>query len=209
MMPVMKPWYIFVFAVILVGFGAYAWLHREELGLFPGAGSSGDSATQSDGFHPAHVIWQKVDRTPDGFKIEMPADSKEIQIPAYNGTGGSEQVAMLYAYPDADTSFSVAWADNPPVSRANQANADSTLNEARDNALARTQSTLVSESKNNRQGFPARDFIGRNSGGGIFNARLVLAGQRLYMLTASFPSSGARRDQDVKHFFDSFTVVGK
>jgi len=56
------------------------------------------------------------------------------------------------------------------------------------------QSTMVSESKNSRHGYPARDFVGRNAGGGIFNARLFWW-PRLYMMIAAFPSDthGVRR----------------
>lgn len=205
----MKRGYIVLFVVILVGFGVYAWLHREDLGLVSPDGSANSGASSAETARPARILWQKLDRTPDGFKVEMPTDSKEIQIPSYNATGGSEQVNMLYAYPDADTSFSVAWADNPPVARASDMAAEKTLDTARDDALTRTQSSLVSEAKISLQGFPARDFSGRNSGGGVFNARMILADQRLYMLIASFPSTSARRDLDVKRFFDSFSVVGR
>jgi hypothetical protein len=38
------------------------------------------------------------------------------------------------------------------------------------------------------------------------NSRLIYAGQRLYMLTAVFPSAGARRDADVSRFFNSFAI---
>jgi hypothetical protein len=41
------------------------------------------------------------------------------------------------------------------------------------------------------------------------NSRLILAGKRLYMLTATFPTGGARRDEDVARFFSSFTLVGE
>jgi hypothetical protein len=214
-----KRWYSIVLGGILLTGAVYIYLHRVDLGLVSppvgdetynaGAGSSSAANPNASQSRPAHIVWQKLDHSQDGFKVEMPSDIKEIQIPAYNGTGSAEQVDMVYAYPDAETSYSIAWADNPPVARANSMAVDKTLNTARDNALARTQTTLVSESKSNRRGFPARDFVGRNAGGGIFNARLLFVGPRLYMLTAAFPSDTARRPQDVAHFFDSFTVIGK
>jgi len=212
-----KRWYYIVLGGIMVLGIAYIYLHRQELGIVGPAGGSEDSSRTSSNAssavdqiavaaHPAHIVWQKVDRTPDGFKVEMPIDSKQIQIPAYNTSGGAEQVDMLYSYPDAETSFSVAWADNPPVERVSNMAADRTLDTARDDSLARTQTKLVSESKSSHLGFPARDFSGRNAGGGVFNARLILAGSRLYMLIAAFPSAGARRNEDVSRFFDSFSV---
>ena len=214
-----KRWYFIVLGGILVTGVVYIYLHRVDLGLVSpplddstysaGAGSSAAANPNASTAHPAHIVWQKVDRGPDGFKVEMPSGDKQIQIPAYNGSGGTEQVDMIYAYPDAESSYSVAWADNPPVARASGMVVDRTLDTARDDALARTQCTLVSESKSNRHGYPARDFVGRNAGGGIFHARLLMVGQRLYMLVAAFPSDTARRPQDVARFFDSFSVVGK
>jgi hypothetical protein len=78
---------------------------------------------------------------------------------------------------------------------------------ARDDAMARTQTTLVEQSTFSQQGFPGRYFSSRNLGGGVMNSRLILARKRLYMLTATFPTAGARRDEDVARFFSSFTVV--
>lgn len=197
--PSVKRWWFIVLGAILVGAGIYIYLHRQDLGL------TGNS--EAEGPAPAHITWVEVDRSSDGFKLQMPANTQEIQVPAYNEKGGADPVDMIFSYPDTDTSFSIAWADNPPVERAAQENPDTTLNDARDGALARTETTLVNESKSVRNGYPTRDIVGRNDNGGLFNARLVLAGQRLYMLMASFPAASARRESDVNHFFDSFRVV--
>ncbi len=187
---------------ILLGGSAYIYIHRQDLGL---VGNPGNLGTPK----PAHVNWVTVDRSQEGFKLQMPADTQEIRVPAYTETGSTDQVAMIFAYPDSDTSYSIAWADNPPAERAAQENPDATLDNARDGALARTETVLVSESNSTRQGYPVRDFIGKNEGGGIFNVRLILAGQRLYMLMASFPAASARSDSDVNRFFDSFRVVSQ
>jgi hypothetical protein len=208
---VKQRWFYLVLAVIAILGAGYIYLHRVELGLVgPSGPHLSDSATTdltSTSQRPAHIVWQQVDRSPDGFKVEMPTDSKEIQVPAHNERGGDDQVAMISAYPDAETSFSVAWADDPPVKRVVGRPADRVLDTARDDALAITQTTLVDESSSNRLGYPARDFTGKNAGGGVFSSRLILAGSRLYMLIAAFPSASARRDQDVDRFFNSFTLT--
>ena len=207
----MKRSHSIVLAGILVLGSGYVFLHRQQLGLTGPHGIGVDDATDGEPTapeaHPATIIWQKVDRTSDGFKVEMPTDVKEIQIPAYNERGGTEPVDMIFSNPDAETSFSVAWADNPPVARVNHRVPDRTLDMARDDAVARTQTTLISGSTNNTQGFPGREFAARNAGGGIMNSRLIYAGSRLYMLIAAFPSVSARRDRDVTRFFNSFTLT--
>lgn len=152
----------------------------------------------------APIAWQAVDRSADGFKVDMPAGVKEIQVPAYNENGSADLVSMIYANPVAQTSFSVAWADNPPVLRANGGSTGRTLDMARDEELARTQTRLIGESKTTTDGFPSRDIVAQNSGGGIIHSRIVLAGSRLYMLNAAFPSAEGRREPDVRRFYDSF-----
>jgi hypothetical protein len=207
-----KRWHYIALAGLLVLGVGYVVLHRQELGLTgPHAIGADDSRDliepPSPTTRPIAIVWKKVDRTQDGFKVEMPVDVRQIQIPAYNESGGTDTVDMIFSNPDADTTFSVAWADNPPVARVSNRAPDRTLEMARDGAVARTQTTLESESANNTQGFPGRDFVARNSGGGVLNSRLVYAGSRLYMLVAAFPSAYSRRDRDGNRFFNSFTVT--
>ncbi len=202
----MKQLYFIVLTGILILGIVYIYLHRQELGLtgLPGFGVEGDtSAEQST---PASMSWRKVDRSQDGFKVEMPAEVQETEVPAYNETGGSEQVNMILCNPNSETSFSVAWADDPPVARVNGHAPDRTMDMARDDALARTQTILIEEYRTNTDGYPARDFVGRNMNGGLISSRMIYAGPRLYLLSAAFPSASARRDKDVTRFFDSFIL---
>jgi hypothetical protein len=196
----MKRLYILVLGTIVIAGGVYIYLHRQSLGIFR-------SVSSSDQLKPAVISWTLVDRSREGFKVEMPEDTREIEVPAYSESGTTEPVDMIYAYPDPAISFSISWADQPPVVRASEGQPGQMLEDARNGALARTQSALVSEAQSERQGFPVRDFVARNQEGGIFNARLVLADRRLYLLIASYPAASARRDQDVNRFFDSFHVV--
>jgi hypothetical protein len=199
-----KQLYFIVLTGILILGIVYIYLHRQELGLtgLPGFGVDSDTSSEQTG--PVRMNWQKLNRSQDGFKVEMPAEVQELQVPAYNEHGGTEQVEMILANPNADTSFSVAWEDDPPVARINGHAPDRTMDMARDDALARTQTILIEEYRTNLDGYPARDFVGRNVNGGIISSRMIYAGQRLYLLSAAFPSSQARRDKDVTRFFNSF-----
>jgi len=194
---------------VVAGLVVLVYVYRQNLGLVGTPSGTSDLGTNSDqGPAPARIVWQKVDRRPDGFTVEMPLDVKNIQVPAYTERGGTEQIDMIFSNPDAQTTFAVSWADHPPVVRANGGSAEQTMDMARDDALARTQSTLVSESRGMVQGYPSRDFSGKNTGGGVFSARLIMSGPRLYMLIASFPASSARRQTDVMRFFNSFNLTG-
>ena len=204
-----RPSY-FVVGVLAAGLiAACAYVYRVPLGLTGPAGNREGVLwdRSNSGLLPAQIRWQKIDRPSDGFALEMPAGSEVIQIPAYDRQGLAEPVNMIQASIDPATTYAVTWADNPPVKRAGPENPDKTLDAARSGALIRTQSTLTAESRSSLAGYPARDFSGRNFDGGVFNARLILAGNRLYMLIAAFPASSARRDEDVKRFFDSFVIT--
>ena len=207
----MKWLFSILLSVILVGGLIYVYLHRAELGLGglragPVEETAASAPAQAAQAVPAPIVWEKMDRWSDGFKVEMPAGVRQIQVPAYNEQGGEEPVEMIVSNPNADTTFSVAWADNPPVARVNQRSVERTLDMARNDALSRTETDLVHESDSSFEGYPARDFSAQNANGGTMNSRLIYAGQRLYMLTAVYPSATARHDSDVTRFFSSFEV---
>ena len=204
---IVGKWVYFAVSVVVIGVIAYyVYQHRVWLGLGSAGGGVPTEETNTE-LEPAHVSWHAVDRVQDGFRIDMPSDTSEIQIPAYNVMGGAEEMDMLVATPNAETTYAVAWDDNPPVVRASGEAVERTLDNARDGALARTQTTLMGESRTNFLGYPGRDFSGRNQSGGLFNARLILKGTKLYMMIVAFPAPSARRDEDVNHFFDSFKLT--
>lgn len=183
--------------------------YRADLGMGgPSSSQESSNAEQTNpGIRPAQIVWQAADRTSDGFRVEMPAGASETQIPAYTGQGVVEQAEKIEASLDSETTYAVAWADNPPMERVAGEDIEKTLDLARNGALGRTQTTLLSESWRDHETYSSLDWSARNAGGGILNARLILAGTRLYMLIAAFPSAGARRDMDVNHFFDSFSIT--
>jgi hypothetical protein len=148
--------------------------------------------------------WQVVDRSDDGFKVEMPGDPKDRQVPAFNEVGGAEPVHMLIATRGDDTTFAITWQDNAPVLRSSDYSPDRTLSAARDGMLSRTRTSLISQSTSVQHGYPSLDIAARNAQGGVLRARLIFSGSRLYMLMALSPSAGAVSDLDVSRFFDSF-----
>ena len=200
----MRKWLYFI--VALAAIVAIAW-YVYTRGVWQGLGGGVPTDVTNSYLEPAHVSWRGINRPQDGFSIDMPSDTSEIQVPAYNAQSGQEQMEMLVATPNAETTYALAWDDNPPVVRASGQVAERTLDNARNGALARTQTTLTGESNATYMGYPERNFSARNANGGLFDARLILAGTKLYMMIAAFPAQSARRDRDVKHFFDSFKLA--
>lgn len=168
-------------------------------------------ARQSDGLlgglGGAPLDWRQVDEAAQGFRIEMPGDPKQVVVQANNEAGSTEPISMLMVKPDSERTYAIAWAEKPPVSRMNDLIPDKTLDQARDGALVRTSTTLVSEVRSNPQGFPGRDIVAHNAGGGVLKTRLIYAGSKLYMLIATSPSAAALHEEDVMHFFNSFAIA--
>lgn len=190
-----------------------AYYYRVELGLVrppnpPPAQSAGQPTTEPEPSQPARQspIWQTIDRPADGFRVDMPGGASESQAPAYTARGSVEQIAVLLAAPGPQTTFAVSWAQNPPVEQAGRDDSDRTLDQAINGALARTQTVLIAESRSTYAGYQARDFAARGDSG-VMNARLILAGKRLFMLIATFPSQTPQTDADINRFFNSFAVT--
>ena len=194
----MKRWQYIAVAAGLVAVGIYLY---EQRGTVLGNLLSSNSGSAAG--HAAPGQWHTIERPGDGFKVDLPGEDKDLQVQAYNETGGSEPVHMLTASPNGDITYAVTWSDNPPVARVSHS-IDRTFYMARDGMLARTETTIVSETRGYHRDYPALDVLARNTSGGILNVRFIMAENRLYMLLAVFPSSNARRERDVNRFFSSF-----
>jgi hypothetical protein len=203
----MKRWHIILIGAAALVAGGYFYLNG-GLG-FKGRPEALESVTSTVsgamGSRPAHMSWQTQVRPDAGFSVEMPGEPKDLQVPAYNEGGSTEPVKMIFANPDGETTFAVSWEDNPPVARVNMRAPDKTLDAARDGMLSRTQTFLDTDAHATAAGFPARDIAAHNAGGGVLNVRMIYTGERLYTLMALFPSSSARREQDVIRFYNSFS----
>jgi hypothetical protein len=206
--------YLILTATVLAAIGYCVYFYRVPLGLVssvgsgPATDSSSSTLTPSPSTVPyAGTSWQIVERSADGFRVDMPGEPTLSQLPSYTSRGEMEPVNMLQATRAPNETFAVTWADSPPVQRAAKENAEKTLDLARDGALARTQTRLTAEINTIHLGYPARDFASRSADGGMMQARMILAGSRLYMLIVSFPQASPDRDEEMNRFFNSFTLT--
>ena len=199
----MKRLFTLVFWIALIGVIAYlVYEYRGDFGLGGKGNGQGTRVRTAARWRGKPLIGVRM-----GSKCRCPRAASETEIPVYTGSGVVEQVEMIETSVDPESTYAVAWADNPPVVQAASQDAERTLDMARDGALGRTQTSLISESRGERDGYRSRDFVARNAGGGILNGRLILEGTRLYMLIATFPGTSARRDEDVNGFFNSFSLT--
>jgi len=209
----MKRWHIMVLGAAVLAVGVYFYLNgafgftrkvESVEGVVGSSGLGGSGGSGGSGARPTHMSWQTSTRPDARFTVEMQAEPKDLQVPAYNEAGSTESVKMIFANPDGETTFAVSWEDNPPVARVNNRAPDKTLDAARDGMLSRTQTFLDNEQHATAGGYPARDVAAHNAGGGVLNVRLIYTGERLYSLMALFPAPSARREQDVIRFYNSF-----
>jgi hypothetical protein len=203
----MKKIYPILAVVILLVGAYYVWKNYSgsgPSGYLPGFRNSSTPASASAG---KQLEWPTVDKSDAGFTLRMPSEPHQVVVQAANEAGGTEPVNMLVTGNSSETTYAVAWADKPPVERVNGFSPDKTLDQARDGAMGRTQTSMVNETRVNPQGYPGREFVARNVGGGYLETRFIMAGTRLYMLIAVSPSATARHDEEIARFFNSFTVA--
>jgi hypothetical protein len=203
----MKRVSLYLIAILMVIGAIYMWGHRADFGFLRDRFPTHSADGVIDSVRGKQLEWRPVDESTQGFKIEMPGEPQQVVVQATSETGGTEPISMLLVKPDSDRTYAIAWADKPPVARMNDLVPDKTLDQARDGALNKTETSLVSEIRSNPQGYPGRDVVAHNAGGGVLDTRFVYAGPRLYMLIATAPSAAARHEEEVIRFFNSFAIA--
>uniref|UniRef100_E6PYH1 PsbP C-terminal domain-containing protein n=1 Tax=mine drainage metagenome TaxID=410659 RepID=E6PYH1_9ZZZZ len=200
-----KTYYLYALLVVSAAAGYYVWEHwdswQQSSFTIVNSTAAVPSTTRST------VSWHKEDKTSIGFLVEMPAEANQTTVQADSELGTKVPVQMLVAKPDANTTFGVAWEDNPPVARVNDLIPDKMIDAARDQALSATETTKVSEVRSAAQGYPSREITAKNANGGYMDTRFIYAAPRLYMLIATYTSAGASHEKDITHFFNSFQIV--
>lgn len=202
-----KRSYLYILMVILAAAGYYVREHWEQWqrNSFTIVSSTKGINTEHSG--KSVVKWQMSNQASYGFQIEVPSTPVETTALATNEHGAHEPVKMLMAHPDANSTFAIAWEDNPPVARVHGDEVDAIFDAARTQAIDATYTAQLSERRDTDQGYPARQFVAKNSNGGYLDARFIWASPRLYMLIATYPSDQDRNEADITHFFQSFKVV--
>lgn len=204
----MQKWYYRIGLVVLVALAVYLYFNWSTVQPLIGFKTGVTRSTSAGIFHSGGKLdWQTVAKDDVGYRVEAPGKLSDTSVSAYNIDGSTEPVHMAVARVADNVSYAVAWADNPPIARITHSSPDNLLDMARDGAMDRTHSRLITENHLTVQGYPARDFqASTQSGAGFLYARLISAGQRLYMLLVIYPSADSLREQDTVRFFNSFKI---
>jgi len=100
----------------------------------------------------------------------------------------------------------ITWIDNPNVG---QKSPDQELGSALDGGLRKIQGTALTEKKITVQGFPGLDVQARARGNSLVDLRLVVAGNRLFMIMAVATVEGDREPKTIQRILDSFKLNQK
>ncbi len=151
--------------------------------------------------------WQTFN-SPDGkFSINLPGKpivDQGQQVPVAGG-----DAAIIYGVgtqPNDHAAYNCTYVENANLITKSP---DELLSIARDGGLKNAQGTLIAEKQITVDGHPARDIQAHTTGNSAYDARLVLVGNRMYMLMVIDTSKRSRDAKNVQKFFDSFKTNAK
>ena len=148
--------------------------------------------------------WQTY-TAPDGsFSVELPGKPTVETTPVPVEGGSTTPMTMVSVNPTSSTSYMCSYAEDESIRRKS---ADEALESARDGSLRKTQGTLISQKRTTVQGYPALDMQMRARGNSLVDSRLILVGDRLYMVmaVAMVPEEGEAKT--VQRMFESFKII--
>ena len=144
---------------------------------------------------------------PDGmFSIEVPGkptlESKQTTLEG----GGTATFHFLNIDAIGKSAFTVAYVQRQNTTDKTEGEV---LESARDGSLRNVQGVLVKQNRINVQGYPALNVQAHARGNSFLDSRLVVAGDRLYIIMVVAPSGYARDLKNVQRFFDSLKLNAK
>ena len=83
------------------------------------------------------------------------------------------------------------------------------LRAARDGSLRKIQGTILDEKQIKVDGYPALETQASVRGDELFDSRIIVAGKRVYMITAVATSKEDREAKTVQRVMDSFRILQK
>jgi hypothetical protein len=147
--------------------------------------------------------WQTY-AAPDGtFSIELPDHPSTEAIQAPLEGDGTTTLHIIIAKPDRNTAYSCSYFERKNVSENSP---DQVLELARDGSLRKVQGALLTQNRITFQGFPGLDMQARARGDSLMDSRLLLVGNRLYMITAVAATERDKEPKTVQRVFGSFRL---
>lgn len=151
----------------------------------------------------AQLAWETFEAPDKSFRILGPGK------PTYEKhslrVAGKQIAVHSYLFLDVPYAFILGYGDYPADYIA-QRKPEEVLKLDRDRFIKQTGTKLVADKLTAYQGKPALEFVAHSDDNkGVYQVRLVLVGQRLFVLAASFPPDSDTKQ--VNRFLDSFQLI--
>ncbi|HKB97519.1 MAG TPA: hypothetical protein VKD23_01905 [Terriglobales bacterium] len=155
-------------------------------------------------FLPYH--WRTY-TAPDGsFSVQFPDKPSVVPTQVPFGSGGTTTIDFITANPTTHTAYSCFYFDQESIVGKSP---NEVLGAARDGSLRKVQGTLLTEKRIEVEGYPALDTQASARGNSLFDSRIIVAGKRIYMITAIATAKEDREAKTVKRVMDSFKILRK
>jgi hypothetical protein len=150
--------------------------------------------------------WLTYTSPDDSFSIQLPgkASVEPTKIPLEDG--GSMMATVISASPTDHTAYMITY-----IERTNfgQRPPDQVLDAARDGGLRKIQGTVLTQKKITVQGYPGLDVQARARRDSLADFRIVVAGDRLFVITAIATEDDDREPKTIERILDSFKINQK
>jgi len=113
-------------------------------------------------------------------------------------------MTLVSVKPTSSTAYMCSYAEDENIGSKSP---DEVLETARDGSLSKTQGTVITQKRLTVQGYPALEMQARARGNSLLDARIVVAGKRLYLIMAVATVEQDREVNAIRRMFDSFKVI--
>jgi hypothetical protein len=150
--------------------------------------------------------WQTYTPADSSFSIQLPAKPSVEPTNIPLAGGGTTKANVISAAPNDHTVYMITYMEDPSVG---QRSPDQTLDAARDGGLGKIQGTVLSQKKITVQGYPGLDIQARARGNSLADFRIVVAGNRMFMIMAVATVEEDREPKTIRRMLDSFKISQK
>jgi len=148
--------------------------------------------------------WQTYTAPDAKFSVRLPgkANVETKQLPGEDGKTTS--LTLIGVEPTRDTAYTCSYFDSESLSKEPPQQA---LEASMAGSLTKMSGTVTSLQHITVQGYPGIDWHARAHGNSLVDARMILVGDRLYMIMAVARADRDREPKTVHKVFDSFRVL--
>jgi len=144
---------------------------------------------------------------PDGtFSIDLPGKTTLETRQAPLESGGTMAFHTISVASVRNSAYTLAYVERTNVG---EKSSEKALESARDGSLRKAEGTLLTQNRITVQGFPGLDMQARARGNTFMDSRMVVVGNRLYMIMAVAASEQDREPKTLQRIFDSFKLNPK